>query len=132
MCDILMGELLFIQWVILSETGNHSSIYYKDEAPKDISYGRYLYVEVVIMIERLMNPERPYGEPEYSKLSEQIARLKQELNIQLDQEGTKRLERLSDIYIRQETVILRDAFADGFWSAIELMLEFDRRRLNHK
>lgn len=80
------------------------------------------------MIERLMNLERPYGEPEYSNLSEQITQLKQELNIQLDQEGKKRLERLSDTYIRQETVILRDAFADGFWSAIELMLEFYQRK----
>ncbi len=80
------------------------------------------------MIERLMNLERPYGEPEYSNLSEQITQLKQELNIQLDQEGKKGLERLSDTYIRQETVILRDAFADGFWSAIELMLEFHQRK----
>ena len=31
------------------------------------------------MIERLINQERPYGEPEYSRLSEQITQLKQEL-----------------------------------------------------
>lgn len=79
------------------------------------------------MIERLMNPERPYGEPEYSRLSEQITQLKQELIIQLDQEGRERLEQLTDAYLRQENAVLRDAFADGFWSAVELMLEFQRR-----
>jgi len=80
------------------------------------------------MIERLMDLERPYGEPEYSRLSEQITQLKQELIIQLDQEGRERLEQLSDTYIRQATVILRDAFADGFWSAVELMLEYKQRK----
>lgn len=80
------------------------------------------------MIERLINLERPYGEPEYSRLSEQIMRLKQELITQLDQEGKDKLEELADTYIRQETVILCDAFADGFWSAIELMLEFHQRK----
>lgn len=80
------------------------------------------------MIEQLMNQERPYGEPEYSRLSNQIARLKQELIIRLDQEGRSKLERLTDTCIRQETVILHSAFADGFWSAVELMLEFQQRK----
>lgn len=79
------------------------------------------------MVERLINLERPYGEPEYSRLSEQITQLKQELIIQLDQEGRERLEQLTDAYLRQENAVLRDAFADGFWSAVELMLEFQRR-----
>lgn len=79
------------------------------------------------MIERLINLERPYGEPEYSRLSEQITQLKQGLIIQLDQEGRNRLEQLTDAYLRQENAVLRDAFADGFWSAVELMLEFQRR-----
>lgn len=79
------------------------------------------------MIERLMNLERPYGEPEYSRLAEKITQLKQQLAGQVDQEGVRWLERLSDLYIRQETAVLRDAFADGFWSAVELMLEFQHR-----
>lgn len=79
------------------------------------------------MIERLMNLERPYGEPEYSELAAEIARLKQQLAGQVDQEGAHCLERLADLYAQQETAVLRDAFADGFWSAVELMLEFQRR-----
>lgn len=80
------------------------------------------------MIERLMNPERPYGEPEYSRLSEQITQLKQELIIQLDQEGEDRLEQLTDTFLHQENAVLRDAFSDGFWSAVEQMFEFLQRR----
>lgn len=80
------------------------------------------------MIGRLINPERPYGDPEYSRLSEQITQLRQELIIQLDQEGKNRLEQLTDAYLRQESAVLRDAFSDGFWSAVELVLEFLQRR----
>ena len=80
------------------------------------------------MIERLIDPERPYGEPEYSILSEQLTQLKQQLCSQLTQEGKDRLEQLTDIFIRQETAILHDAFADGFWTAVELMLDFQQRK----
>lgn len=80
------------------------------------------------MIERLMNLERPYGEPEYSKLSAQIGQLKQQLYGQLDQEGKDWLEQLADTFMRQEPLILRDAFADGFWAAVELMLELQQRK----
>lgn len=80
------------------------------------------------MIERLMNLERPYGEPEYSKLSAQIGQLKQQLCGQLNQEGKDRLEQLTDIVMRQEHLILCDAFADGFWTAVELMLDFQQRK----
>lgn len=79
------------------------------------------------MIERLINLERPYGEPEYSKLSKQITMLQEQLAKQLNQEGKEWLEQLSDAYIRQSTAILYGAFADGFWSAVELMLEFQHR-----
>lgn len=84
------------------------------------------------MIERLMNQERPYGEPEYSRLSNQIAQLKQELTIQLDQERNSKLERLTDTCIRRETVILHDVFADGFWTVVALMLEFQSWRSSQK
>lgn len=80
------------------------------------------------MIERLMNQERPYGEPEYSKLSAQISQLKQQLCEQLNQEGKDWLEQLADTFMRQELLVLRDAFADGFWTAVELMLEFQQRK----
>lgn len=81
------------------------------------------------MIERLMNLERPYGEPEYSKLAEQINQLKQQLCGQLDPIGKGLLEQLADTCVRQETAILRDAFENGFWTAIELMMEFQKRKM---
>ena len=78
------------------------------------------------MLERLMNSESPYGEPQYSKLSEQIIQLKERLVEQLDPYGKDQLEQLSDAYIRQGSLMLPDAFADGFWTAVELMLEFEK------
>lgn len=84
------------------------------------------------MIERLMNMERPYGEPEYSSLSEEISRLRNQLNGLLDQQGVRWLEQMADAYMKQEDAVLRDAFAEGFWSAVELMLEFERRKSDMK
>ena len=69
---------------------------------------------------------------QYSNLSAHINRLKQQICEQLDQPGKACLEQLADTYMRQETVILRDAFSDGFWSAVELMLEFQQRKSKHK
>ena len=45
------------------------------------------------MIERLMDMERSYGEPEYSKLSHQITQLRQALEQQLNQEGLTSIKR---------------------------------------
>lgn len=78
------------------------------------------------MTERLMNLERPYGEPEYSKLSKEISKLKDALCDKLDQDEQKWLEQMMDTCMRRETTVLRDTFADGFWTAVELMLEFER------
>ena len=80
------------------------------------------------MIERLINWERPYGEPEYSKLAAEITQLKQQLSEQATPEGVRWLEQLTDLYMQQETAVLRDAFTDAFRSAVELMLEFQRGR----
>ena len=80
--------------------------------PRTTDLGCYPYVGVVFMIERLMNPERPYGEPEYSNLGTQITRLKQQLSGRLDRQGMNCLEQLTDLYTRQETAVLRDAFTD--------------------
>ena len=80
------------------------------------------------MLERLMNLERAYGEPFYSQLGEQINDLRQILNDQLNPEHQRLLEQLSDTYIRQQTVMLPDVFAEGFWTAVELMLEYYQRK----
>lgn len=81
------------------------------------------------MIEQLMDPERSYGEPEYSKMSRQINNLKQKMMEQLDQEGRELLEELSDSYIHQGNVMIRDAFVDGFCTAIGLVLESQQRKV---
>ena len=79
------------------------------------------------MIEKLMNPERPYGEPDYSKLTEQINQLRGSISTQLPPQSQNEMEQLADAYIRRETAALSDAFADGFWAGLELMLEFRQR-----
>lgn len=79
------------------------------------------------MIEKLMNPERPCGEPEYGRLSEQISQLQHSISAQLLPQNQNQLEQLADAYIRRETAALHDAFADGFWTGLELMLEFYQR-----
>ena len=78
------------------------------------------------MIERLMDMERSYGEPEYGRLSQQITQLRRTLERQLDQEGLADLERLSDGYIRQGGILLRSGFTEGFCCAVELMLEYHK------
>ena len=80
------------------------------------------------MIEKLMNPERPYGEAAYSALSKEINRLQQIIAEQLPPQSYGQLEQLSDAYIRRETAALHDAFADGFWTGLELLLEFHQRK----
>ncbi len=79
------------------------------------------------MIERLMNPERPYGEPAYSKFSEQINQLQQAISGQLAPQAKEHLEQLTDMYIRRETAALHDAFSEGFRAAIQLMLDLYRK-----
>ena len=81
------------------------------------------------MIERLMNLERPYGEPEYSKLSVQIRHLKQQLCEQLDQEGKGWLEQLADTYLEQSAVLSESSFTDGFCAAVDLMLDYLEHRI---
>lgn len=79
------------------------------------------------MMERLINLERPYGGPAYHKLSTEIGRLKELLSDQLEKPGQQWLEQMTDYYMQQETTVVCDAFAEGFWSAVEFMLEFQRR-----
>lgn len=76
------------------------------------------------MIERLMNEEFRYGEPGSSKAEGQIAEIYQELRGMLDREGRILLEKLSDAYIRQNNLIVKDVFKSGFCSAVELMIDF--------
>ena len=80
------------------------------------------------MIERLMDQELRYGEPECSKLERQITETRQEIISLLGEKGGALLERLCDLYIRQGNAMLEDAFCNGFCTAAELMLDFLRRQ----
>ena len=71
------------------------------------------------MIEKLMDMERTYGEPEYGRISEQATILRKELCEMLGNEGRIYLERLEDTYLRRENTVLRDAFRQGFWRQLK-------------
>ncbi len=43
--------------------------------------------------------------------------------MQLTPEGKDLLEQISDAYLHQNVIVIRDAFTDGFCAAIEIMLE---------
>lgn len=79
------------------------------------------------MIERLFPEDYPFGEPEYSKASEQIHKLQQSIGQRLDDDGKQDLEQLADAYLRQSNLAVRSAFTEGFRIAIELMLDVKRK-----
>ena len=79
------------------------------------------------MIELLFPEEFPFGEPEYSKLSEEIWRLRRSITLKLNDEGNVELERLSDMYLRQSNVAVRSAFVEGFRAAMKLAQELQQR-----
>lgn len=79
------------------------------------------------MIELLFPEEFPFGEPEYSKLSEEIRQLYRSIALKLNDEGNIELEKLSDTYLRQSNVAVRSAFTEGFRAAMELTRELQQR-----
>ncbi len=82
------------------------------------------------MIERLMNLEQPGMEPEYRKLTEQIIKLKQQLTGQLDAEGIRQLEQLTEAYLSQSEILLKREFYEGFCTAVDLILDYLEFKLN--
>ncbi len=75
------------------------------------------------MIEQLFNEERQYGEPVFSQMTAQIVKQREALRNQLDAAGKARLGQLEALYIRQNNAILKDVYADGFSTAVKLILE---------
>ena len=55
-------------------------------------------IEVTPVIEKLMDEEFRYGEPEYSEAEGEISEICQKLNERLDEEGRGLLGALSDAY----------------------------------
>ncbi len=82
------------------------------------------------MIERLMDLKEPGMEPEYRKLTEQIIKLKQRLTKQLDAEGVRQLENLTEAYLAQSEILLKREFYEGFCTAIDLILDYFEFRSN--
>lgn len=75
------------------------------------------------VIDRLMDCERSYGEPEYSQLAEKASRIQQELALTLESSENALLQQLIDIYTEQYMPIVRDAFREGFCTAANLLNE---------
>jgi len=75
------------------------------------------------MIEQLFNEERQYGGPAFNQTSAQIVKLREAIRNQLDETGKARLGQLEALYIRQNSAILKDVYADGFSTALKLLLE---------
>ena len=69
------------------------------------------------MIEHLLESEKRFGEPEYSRATAEILRASETLSHLLDTEGAAWLEKLSESYIRRERTIMEGAFRDGFCRA---------------
>ena len=80
------------------------------------------------MIEKLMNPEFPYGEPEYSEIGREINDLMERLSVGMNQEEITLLERLADLHTHRANTVARATFISGFCTAIDLTLDYLRRR----
>ena len=78
------------------------------------------------LIKRLMDPEMAYGESKYSELSANISKMKQMLDEKLDADGRTLLEQITEVHTRQENVLVEDAYVVGFFTAVDLMLEYLR------
>ena len=75
------------------------------------------------MIEQLFNEERRYGEPIFSQTTAQIVKVREAVRTKLDDAGKAQLGQLEDLYIRQNNSILKDVYAEGFSTAVKLLLE---------
>lgn len=75
------------------------------------------------MIDQLFDEERQYGGPAACQMTGQIAKLRETLHNQMDSTETTLLEQLEALYIRQNSLMLRDAYSSGFSAAVKLLLE---------
>ncbi len=83
-----------------------------------------------MIIECLLNEESKYGEPQYSEISQEIAKMKEKLGQQLNTDGQALLEEISDRYIYQGSFLIRDAFLEGFCVAMEIIFDVIEHRRN--
>jgi len=79
------------------------------------------------MIEQLFNEKWQCVESTSSQTAVQIAKQREAIRTQLDDAGKARLGQLEALYTRQNDTILKDVFADGFSTAVKLLLEALKR-----
>ena len=75
------------------------------------------------MIELLFDEERQYGEPIFSQTTAQIVKVRESIRTKLDDAGKAQLGQLEALYIRQNNAIVKDVYAEGFSTAVKLLLE---------
>ena len=80
------------------------------------------------MIKQLMNPERPYGEPEYSEIGKEINSLMEKIAAQMDADSRKLLEQMADLHTHRANIVAEATYIAGFCAAIDLMLDYLRQR----
>ena len=80
------------------------------------------------IFERLFPDTWDFGGPERQAALEQTARLREELAGKLDQPEKNLLDSLCDAYIRESNCEIRDAYTQGVFDGMELMMEYVRQR----
>ena len=80
------------------------------------------------MIEKMMNPELPYGEPEYSELGREINDLMERLAAKLEADDRMLLEELADLHAHRANVVAEDTYVAGFCAAFDLVVDYLRHR----
>ena len=75
------------------------------------------------MIEQLFNEEKQYGDPVFSQTTARIVKVRKAVRTKLDDAGKAQLGQLEALYIRQNNAILKDVYAEGFSTAVKLMME---------
>ena len=80
------------------------------------------------MIEKLMNPELPYGEPEYSEIGQEINSVMERLAAKLETGDRLLLEQLADLHAHRANVVAEDTYVAGFCAAIDLVVDYLRQK----
>ena len=76
----------------------------------------------------MMNPELPYGEPEYSEIGREINDLMERLAAKLDADDRPLLEQLADLHAHRANVVAEDTYVAGFCAAVDLVLDYLRHK----
>ena len=76
-----------------------------------------------MIIERLFQDERPFGGPACAEIAQEVSRMLEDLSNELDEDGRQKLDALSALYLRQGGLAAKDAFTQGFRTAVQLMQE---------